>query len=272
MFLIASCDLSAQAYRNETSRKYASSSKSKKKLKERAYHDNLIKLNLSSLVFKSIGLQYERKIARKKSLAIGFIYRPKGSWFLSKFYDTTNASTGISQETRFMYTSSKFSTFMFTPEFRYYLSRQAPRGLYLAAFLRTRFDKTSFNYHYYEDNNITQKIGLANLNETMIGGGIMLGLQLITRKNISIDLWFVGPWVFNKSVKLESKVNTTNISELQQKFLSQDMKPWLERFSFNEDDFTKGEDVRWNANGVMTKFNYVSVGARFVGINIAYNF
>jgi len=253
---------SAQSYRNDASKKYSAMPRSKKKIKEKIYKDNVVKLNLSGLIIKSVGLQYERKTSRKTSFALGVIYRPKSSWFLSKFFDTTTLSTGYSQETKSMLASSKYRSFMVTPEFKYYLGRQAPHGLYLSAFLRYKSDRTDFNYHYYEDINPNQQIGLASLKETMIGGGILFGYQLVTSKRLTIDFWFVGPWIGNRHVNLSSKVNTANISELQQKFIAQDMKPL----------FGKEHEIYWDKTGIATTFNYFDFSARFVGINIGYSF
>ncbi len=261
-FCFSAESIDAQSYRNDASRKYASSPQSKRKKKERVYKSNIIKLNLTGLIFKSIGIQEERKIGRKTSLALGLTYRPKGAWFLSKYYDTTTASTGVSQETKFMLASSRLRSFMVTPEFRYYLGRQAPNGLYLAAFARFKFNKTQFMYHYYDDVDFEQRTALANLNETMIGGGILFGYQLVTRKRLTIDFWFLGPWIGNQHVKLYSTVNTANISSLQQTFIAQDMKDML----------GKEHEINWNSQGILTKFNYFDISARFLGINIAYSF
>jgi hypothetical protein len=262
LFILALQDMEAQSYRNDASRKYAASPQSKRKKKERIYKKNIVKFNLTGLMLKSAGFQYERKISRKTSLSLGLIYRPKGAWFLSRFYDTTTASTGYSQETKFMLASSRLRSFSITPEFRYYLGRQAPKGLYLAAFTRFKFNKTQFNYHYYDDVNFEQRIALANLNETMIGGGILFGYQLVTRKQWTVDFWFLGPWIGNQHVKLYSDVNAANINPLQQTFISQDMKDML----------GKEHDIQWNRKGILTQFNYFDISARFLGINIAYSF
>ncbi len=255
------CISDAQSYRNDASRKYASKAKSKKKVKERVYKNNVVKLNLTGLIVKSFGVQYEHKIRKKASIALGLTYRPKSTWFVSKFYDSTSTSSGISNETKFMYSTSRYRSLMITPEFRYYLGRQAPNGLYLAAFARARMDRLAFKYNYY-DNNTIEREGLANLDETLIGGGIMLGYQIVTRKKLTIDFWFLGPWIGNQNVKLRSEVNANNISEIQQKFIAEDMKPLL----------GKEKDIQWNSKGIDTKFNYFGIGVRFFGINIGYSF
>jgi len=262
LFMFSTQMLIAQRYRNDASKKYEASPLSKRKIKEQVYKKNIVKFNLTGLILKSAGFQYEHKIGRKTSLSLGLIYRPKATWFLSNYYDTTSASTGYSQESKFMIASSRLRSFILTPEFRYYLGRQAPSGLYLAAFARVKSNKKQFSYHYYDDVNLVQRSALGNLNETMIGVGILFGYQLVTRKRLTIDCWFLGPWIGNQHVKLLSNVNTSSISSLQQTFIAQDMKVML----------SKEHDIQWNTKGILTTFNYLDLSARFAGINVAYSF
>lgn len=261
--LLLQLGVEAQGYRNQTDNRQPMLRRSRMRAREVKFDPNMVKLNVTGLLMKSVGVQYEHRWKRKITLAGGVIYRPMGSWFFARYYDTTQASVGVSQETRFMYSSSRFRSMMLTPEFRYYLGRRAPRGFYLAAFLRARIDRTLFDFHYYEDlvSNTQQQIGLGRLNETMLGGGIMAGFQLITKKHWGIDFWFLGPWVGNQHVSLKSDVNAKNISSLQQTFIGQDMKAWI-----------NDREIKWSDKGIDTRLNYLNVGVRFFGINFAYNF
>lgn len=255
--------LLAQSYRNQQSTDQPMLRRSRLRAREVKFAPNMIKLNMTGLLMKSFGVQYEHRLKKKITLAGGLIYRPMGSWFFARYYDTTQASVGISQETRFMFSSSRYRSLMLTPEMRYYFGRRAPRGFYLAAFLRARIDRTLFDFHYYEDlvANTQQKIGQGRLNETMLGGGVMAGFQLITKKHWGIDFWFLGPWIGNQHVSLKSDVNAKNISSLQQTFIGQDMKAWI-----------NDKEIEWSDKGIDTKLNYFNIGARFFGINFAYNF
>ena len=269
--ILATCllfpnQLNAQAYRNTQGEERLTEFKKRKKIKEREYKDNILKINLTSLIFKSAALQYERKIARKKTFALGLIYRPSSEFIVYKFLDTASG-IAISQEARDMYGTAKLRSIMITPELRHYFSKQAPKGLYLALFARGRFDQTPFSFTYYEDNNAQEKTGKAILNERYIGGGLMLGLQLVTRKQLSIDFWFIGPWVYTKQTHLTSKLNTARISELQQKFISEDMKYLVENGNTKN-----AHEVKWNDKGIDTKFNTWFFSSRFLGVNIGYSF
>ncbi len=230
----------------------------KKKVKPLPPH--LVKLNLSGLLFKSIGVQYEQKVRKRTGLAMGIIYRPMGSWFIARYYDT--AAVSISQEVRYMYSSSRYRSFMLTPEYRHYFGRKAPKGFYLAPFLRSRFDKLSFSYHYFDEQQSVQKTASAHINETMLGLGVMAGLQIISRKHFGVDFWFAGPWVNYYRLHVGSKVNTQVISELQRKFIAQDMKEII-----NSDN-----PLTWNNDGIDSRHAQVSWGLRMLGINMCWNF
>ncbi|MBK7762275.1 MAG: DUF3575 domain-containing protein [Bacteroidetes bacterium] len=250
-------NVTAQKYRVEGGKNPTKSPKNK----GRVYKNNIVKLNVSGLLFKSIGLQYEHKIKRKSSLAMGFIYRPMGSWVVAKIYDTAS-NLNISNETRFMYRTSEYRSLMLTPEYRYYLGKQAPKGLYLAPFIRLKADKTIFNYHYYDELTMEQKVGDAAINETMLGAGIMMGYQVVSRKKFTIDFWFLGPWGGYYNMSLKSKVNTAGISSLQQTFIGQDMGTVI-------NDLTT---VKWNEGGIDTKVKQANWGMRFFGINFGWSF
>ena len=253
----------AQSYNHDTGKPIKKKSTVKNKQKEKQFLPDVIKLNLTGLVLKGIGVQYERRVRRKLSLAIGVIYRPMGIWPIARLYDSSSQTTiNFSLETKFMYGSSKYRSLMLTPELRYYLGRHAPRGLYLAPFVRLAVDRTRFRFHYYEDNTGIQKLGTGYLNETSIGAGVLFGYQLITRRKWGIDFWFIGPWIGSDQANLKSSLPADKISDLQQKFISQDMKSFI----------NNATDVTWNSQGIATSFHQLFIGCRLIGINFARNF
>ncbi|HPI55163.1 MAG TPA: hypothetical protein PLU10_10750, partial [Chitinophagaceae bacterium] len=71
--------------------------------RERAEYDpmakpNIVKLNLTSLAFKNISLQYERVLGKKISVACGVRYMPKGALPLTTSVDgcASSASSHLS--------------------------------------------------------------------------------------------------------------------------------------------------------------------------------
>lgn len=263
----------AQTYRSDktTSNSSTSTSKSvvlKKKKKEYVYPSNVIKLNLSSLLFKAVGLQYEHKVRKNMSLALGVIYRPKSRSFYNKLLggNDTVFTSGLSPETKAMFASSRYRSLMITPEFRYYFRKKAPKGLYLAPFFRGTFDRLSFDYSYHEDGTFNLRTASARLNSSSIGGGILFGYHLITKKKLSIDFWFLGPWYGSSTYKINSTVDTKKINEFERAIVSSNMED-----IYNLAGST-AHQIEWNANGFSGKYKKGTLGLRMIGINLGYNF
>lgn len=254
-------NLHAQSYRTDAAKNVTSQPRKKKRTKEKVFNPNIIKLNVPGLLMKSVGLQFEHRITRKTTLAMGLIYRPMGSWTYSKYFDTLTTGSGYSQETIFMFANSTFRTFMLTPEFKYFLGRRAPAGIYVSAFARAKFDKTNFKYHY-QNNSSPENLGSASLNETVLGGGLLIGYQIMSKKHLTIDFWFLGPWIGNMHTNLRSSVDVSQMSSLQQTFASQGIKEW----------FSAGHEVEWNSKGIATRFNELFISTRIFGINLGYSF
>jgi len=263
----------AQTYRSDKTNSTSSSSSSKsvvlkKKKKEYVYPSNVIKLNLSSLLFKAVGLQYEHKVRKNMSLALGVIYRPKSRSVYNKLLggNDTVFTSGLSPETKAMFASSRYRSLMITPEFRYYFRKKAPKGLYLAPFLRGTFDRLSFDYTYHEDGTFNLRTASARLNSSSMGGGILFGYHLITKKQFCIDFWFLGPWYGSSTYKISSTVDMKKINEFERAIVSSNMEDIYNLAG------TTAHQIEWNATGFSGKYNKGTLGMRMIGINIGYNF
>jgi hypothetical protein len=237
--------------------------KSNKKPKEYIYPSNVIKLNLTGLLFKSVGVQYERKIGQHISAALGVIYRPTSGFLYYDVLSQNTANTGFSTETAQMYGTAKMGRLSITPEVRYYFKKNTPKGLYLSPFFRYQREVTPFKFNYYESNvNPTvQKTGNAVIKDNSVGVGILFGLQILSRKKLAIDFWFLGPWFGQTKSTLVSKINTTNINAFDKAIIASNMEPVYYNYAVN-----------WNASGINSINKRYSIGARFIGINIGYNF
>ncbi len=238
-------------------------SKNTKKQKEYIYPSNVIKLNLTGLLFKSIGVQYERKIGQHISAALGVIYRPTSEFLYYDALSQNTANTGLSAESAKMYSTAKMGRLSITPEARYYFKKNTPKGLYLSPFFRYQREVTPFEYQYYESNvNSTLiKTGKAVIKDNSIGVGILFGLQLISHKKFAIDFWFLGPWFGQTKSTLTSKINTSNINDFDRAIIASNMEPVYYNYP-----------VKWNSSGISSINKKYSIGARFLGINIGYNF
>lgn len=136
--------------------------------------NSVVKVNIFSLLVKTFNVSFEQKINANSSAQLGFFY------------------TGYSVS------DTKFSGFGLTPEYRYYLSdTEAPKGVYIAPFLRYQSFKL-------EDNSS----GTSNEGKlTTFGGGLLIGKQWIFKERVSLDI-FLGPAYYSGDTKVTSGSNT----------------------------------------------------------------
>lgn len=153
--------------------------------------DNQIKLNLFSLFVGNFSLQFEHKISDHSSLCFGASYLPSRNLpsVITK-QDSTGNLDGLS-----------FSGFSFTPEYRYYFSGKAPKGFYLAPYIRYSkysIEKVGIDYTNTSTNQ-TQTVYLAGDMKTTVVG-LMLGSQWTLGEHFTLDWWMIGAGVgSNKS-------------------------------------------------------------------------
>lgn len=149
----------------------------------------VIKLNASQLALKSISLQGEYGFHHKMSVALGFSRLLKSD--LPTYQDDDH------------FGPISYKGFAITPEFRFYPGgredKPAPRGFYLAAYVRYAKYKLDQSVSYTEENTTQNphpfpKTYVANSTQTYggVNGGLMIGYQWIIGKHFSIDWWIVG--------------------------------------------------------------------------------
>lgn len=250
-----------KSFRSESSSD--SKTERKKKIKEFVYPSNVIKLNIPSLLFKTVAVQYERKLNRRFSATLGVVYRPKSSFFMYRFLADSASSFGLGTETAQILRSGRNSTLMFTPELRYYFKKRAPKGLYIAPFLRFIQEKNSFAFKYDESNvnpSVTRS-SILTMRDNTFGGGILFGYHLVSKKKFAIDFWFAGPWFGYMGSKITAPINTANINSFDKAIIESKLSTVS-----NMDQF------EWTSKGIETRTNRSGLGFRMFGINIGYNF
>jgi hypothetical protein len=137
--------------------------------------ENAFKINVLSPIFRTLNVQYERKIKESSSLQLGFFY--------------TGYSIG----------DTEFSGFGITPEYRFYLSEsEAIQGVYLAPFVR------------YQSFNLSQEIDNAKATLTTFGGGVIIGKQWVFKEKVVLDL-FIGPAYNSGSVEVKSGTDNFDV-------------------------------------------------------------
>jgi hypothetical protein len=222
------------------------------KLKQQKVYKNTLKLNLTSWILYTNGVQinYERILSKKRSITVfgGIIQFPLPS---------SIANSNLSFDS-----DKKKSGFSIGSEYRFYLSKEnkydAPHGVYLAPFVS-----------YYHFNNERSGRDSSNqdqvtLNTTVnfVNIGAEIGYQFVIKKRFVIDCVMFGPalssYYFN--IKLNGS-NSGNQNEQVQAILEalKDKYPLLKDLS---------SDKGVSQNGIS---NFWSLGFRYA-IHIGYRF
>lgn len=185
------------------------------------YKQHVFKLNLTSLAFRNISLQYEYILKPKLSVALGLRYMPKGKLpFSSSIINTIDDEDEDAEDIRGFIRDSRVGGFAVTPEFRYYLGRRRGKGVYLASFVRyERFDFTS-NYLINNDDGSSNNVAFKGKNSS-IGGGIMLGWQFNIGDYVTLDLWLLGSYY--KYNNLSFSADNLNLSDEDVATLKKDL-------------------------------------------------
>ncbi|MDB5202058.1 MAG: hypothetical protein JWQ27_1467 [Ferruginibacter sp.] len=159
---------------------------------EKDLRSNIVKLNVTSLAFKTISVQYERIIKKSFSAAISFRTMPNTELpFKNKFADIVGDGDPYIEEG---IKTMKLSSFAITPEVRWYVGKKGyGRGFYIAPFYRYTTNKISDIRVSYDDAlSAKSTINLSgNLNSNT--AGVLFGAQWMLSKNIALDWWILGP-------------------------------------------------------------------------------
>jgi hypothetical protein len=148
---------------------------------------NLIKLNVPALLFKSFSVQYERAIAKKTALALTVRYLPEGAIpFKSSIKDLIDDPA-----TERQIDNVKVGNFAIMPEARFYLGRKGVfRGFYLGPF--AGFASYNMEHEFeYTESNTTKTIPLKGKAQSYTGG-LMIGAQWKLNRSLFLDWWIAG--------------------------------------------------------------------------------
>ena len=159
---------------------------------------NIVKVNLTALAFKNLSLQYERVTGRKTSFALGVGLMPKSKLpFAEKIRD----EYGEDEDVKAALDQTRLNNFTITPEFRFYLGKQAPTGFYVAPFVRYAHAGFEGPYTFTPSDD---QLHTANIKGSInsVGGGLLLGAQWNLGKSVSLDWWIAGPIVGSTKGKL----------------------------------------------------------------------
>jgi hypothetical protein len=177
------------------------------------YPANVVKINLSSLVLKNIGLQYERKLSRRISFGLGFRIMPDGPIpFRSVLLKKSNSS-GNDTSFKNSITNSRLGGWALTGEVRFYMGKKGfARSFYIAPFVRYAQFSLVIPYTYTDQNGKPYNLSL-NGNLHGIGGGFLLGKEWLIGKRVSVDLWLFGPFYGRANATANASTDLSGLSD-----------------------------------------------------------
>lgn len=160
------------------------------------YDKNVVKVTLTGIILKNYGIQYERMLSKKTSVALGIRTKPNGSLPLMNFLENQIDDPETFAELE----KIQMSNFALTPEVRFYLGKKpGPRGFYLAPFLRyskSQISISDFEYTVQVEVNQTfyDETRYADLSGDIKGitGGLMFGAQWKLGRSLYLDWWIIG--------------------------------------------------------------------------------
>lgn len=218
-----------------------------------------IKMNLTQLGFSNLSFQGEYGFHHKLSVALGFSYLlPRNL----PFYEGDE-----------YFTVPKLSGWALTPEFRFYPGgkedKPAPRGFYLAAYLRYAKYSLTQTVSYQETS--TSPIYSAEAKQTYggINGGIMIGNQWVMGKHFTLDFWIIGFGYGSAKYTYSWTAENVVLNAKQQADVKELAEDELQGFSI----FGLDGSVQTTSNSVkMSVGGLPMYSLRFLGLCVGYAF
>ncbi|MBL7764765.1 MAG: DUF3575 domain-containing protein [Chitinophagaceae bacterium] len=222
---------------------------------------NAVKLNISSLAYKNIAVQYERALGPKIAVAAQIRLMPKGN-----LQGWSNISSGMDDNADVSVSNVKVGSFAFTPEFRFYPKR-ALKGFYLAPYLRLRTMSMGIDGSFKDSSTNSTRFMAIDGKMTTIGGGLMIGSHFNIGKSFSLDWFILGIHYSSSNGKLDGSITGSGMSAADQSKLQNDLYTSLE-----DSRFFKNNSVIVTSNSVAISTKFGMVGFRGFGLNFGYRF
>ncbi|MDB5250774.1 MAG: hypothetical protein JWQ40_5168 [Segetibacter sp.] len=216
---------------------------------------NMGKVNLSAFTFKGLGVQYERQVGRKVTVAMGLGIIPKSTIAfksaIEKQIDDPDVKVG----------DFRLGTTILTPEVRYYFSQKgAFHGFYLAPYARFGWYNLQGPVSYSSSTGF-KRDAVFNGKLNTITGGLMAGSSWHLSKRLYLDLWIIGASYGGANGNL---VTVTPLNAQEQ----QSLKRELDEIEIAGTTMTS----EVNSNGATVTTKGSMVGARGLGINLGIRF
>jgi hypothetical protein len=225
-------------------------------------NNNLLKINIPALAFSNFSIQYERKLSTKTSVALALRYRPEGSIpFRSIIQDMVDdASIRLDL--------ARIGNWGITPEYRFYLGKNALQGFYLAPFISYNYYKgiVPVKYYDYSSSSSYGKTAPFNGSVNTFTAGLQIGAQWKLSKRFALDWWIIGPNYGTSNGRFDFKAPLTDIEQISLQFELEKIQQTLPLFKISIPAGTP------NDNGAAFLVDGPWAGIRAMGLNLAYNF
>lgn len=193
------------------------------------------KINITSLAFRNISLQYEYNVVKKLNVALGLRFMPKGGIPFLGILQSFIRGEEQEDDMSLILQGTQVSGLAITPEVRWYFGKRAGKGFYIAPFFR--YEQTNINSYFNfetEIEGVFEKINLlGNFHNT--GMGLLLGAQFNLSERINLDWWILGPYY--NATRLNIRGSDFNLSDGD-----------LESFESLFDDITQNNRVTLESN------------------------
>lgn len=216
--------------------------------------NNIIKINLSAMVFKNFSFQYERKILRRTTIGVNVHYMP-----FSKLPFLNSIEKAI-DDPDVPVDKIRLGSTGVTPEIRFYVGKKgAFHGFYIAPYANYTNYKTDLPIDY------ATKTGIFNGNIKTITGGILFGAQWNLSKSVYLDWWIIGPAYGSGKGNLDLNTSLTVIEQA-------DLRDEIENLKADAPFDKIIDSYTVDGNGAKIQVNGPWAGLRGLGINIGIRF
>lgn len=217
--------------------------------------NNILKINASALFLKNISLQFERKISRKFTVALGAHTLPFGKIPFKGFLKAVINDPSVPID------DFRVGASGVTPEIRWYVGKKgAFRGFYIGAFASFNRYKTDLPVQYDNDT----KTGVFNGTLKSVTGGIQLGAQWKLSERLYLDWWIIGPNYGQGTGRLAFAGALTQADQDDIRQAIADI-----RNDFPTDPI---ENIQVNSQGASIDVKGPWLGIRGMGINFGFRF
>lgn len=190
-------------------------------LAQEDYDKNVFKVQVTPLLYNTYGVQYERMLSPRISIAVSGGYMPSLSTFLKDQLDIYIDDDQTLQDVQ----SLEMKSLSITPEVRFYIGKKnGPRGFYIAPYLNYAVHDLSmanFRVQLEEEDVPEEYQGELSRNFNLSGnikgvtGGLLLGAQFKLGKAVYLDWWILGASYGSGKGKLDVLSNVPLSQEWQ---------------------------------------------------------